>query len=57
MVKLLSSQQVHFISAFPLAKSLGLPEIMAKFLFAAEVVILGQQPIRMNLNGRVFIVV
>lgn len=56
-VKLLSSQQVRFISAIPLARFLGRLKIMAKSLFAAEVVILGQQPIRMNLNGRVFIVV
>lgn len=56
-VKLLSSQQVRFLSAFPRARSRELPRIMEKFLFAAEVAIPEQQPIQMNLIGKLYIVV
>ena len=57
MAKPLSSHRVHFISAIPLARSLGLLKIMARFLFVAEVAIPEQPVIRMNSIGRVYIVV
>ena len=57
MLKLPSSQPVHFKNAIPPARSLGLLKIMAKFLSVAEVAIPGQPRIQMNLNGRVYIVV
>lgn len=55
--KLPLSHQVRFISAIPLVRFLGLPKITAKCLFVAEAAIPGQPPIRMNLSGRVYIVV
>lgn len=57
MAKLLLSPQVHFTNVTPLVGFHGHLKTMAKFLFVAEVATLGQQRIRMNLNGRRYIVV